>query len=174
MRFASGGGIGRLRREMLGLACREAVAPGRLHQHAPGVAVAGERDRALASAPARGVLARHQPEEGHQLLGRVEAADVAELCQQYDGGEFVDAAQCHQRIDHRRQRPLRQRTHELIGELGDPLAGGALGVDVRLQNDLLPGILELQPGQPVLMRRRPAALPLGQCWPWHSRKALSC
>jgi hypothetical protein len=38
------------------------------------MAVAGKRDRALASTPAHGVLAGHQPEEGHQLLGRLKAA----------------------------------------------------------------------------------------------------
>lgn len=67
-------GIHRFGFEMLGLARRVAIAPCRFDQHAPGMGVAGKRDRALASTPAHGVLAGHQPEEGHQLLRRLKAA----------------------------------------------------------------------------------------------------
>lgn len=67
----------------------------------------------------------------HALLGRVEAAGVAEFGQQHDGGEFVDAAQRLERGGHRRQRRLGQGAHELISKLADTLAGGTLGTDVR-------------------------------------------
>ena len=74
-------------------ACRVAVRPGRFDQDTPGVGVAGASDSALGAALATGALARHQPEEGHQLLRMGEAAQVAELCNERYCTDEVDATQ---------------------------------------------------------------------------------
>jgi len=68
--------------EVSRLARREAVAPGRLHQRAPGMAVAGDGDRPMAPSSAWAVLTGHQTQVGHELPGRLEATDVAQFRQQ--------------------------------------------------------------------------------------------
>ena len=56
-----------------------AGVPGRLDQQPADVAVADFRDRALAAVIAGGMLGGHEADEGHQLLGAGEAAEVADL-----------------------------------------------------------------------------------------------
>jgi hypothetical protein len=73
-----------------------AGAPGGLDQQATHVRVADLRDRALAALLTRGVLRGHQANEGHELLGGVEAAEVADLGHQGERGQSVDAAQAAQ------------------------------------------------------------------------------
>ena len=55
---------------------RNPVDPRRLHQHMPDPAVARLRDRALVPSPPARVLARHQPDIGHQLARVLEAPEV--------------------------------------------------------------------------------------------------
>src|SRR5438552_14202368 len=71
---------------------RAALVPGRLEEQAPGVRVAGLRDRALAAALTRGVLARDEPQEGAETL-RSEALPLAELDAQGECGQGGDSAQ---------------------------------------------------------------------------------
>jgi hypothetical protein len=64
------------------------------------VAVADLGDRSLPASLAGGVLGGHEPDEGHELLGRPEAVEIADLNDQRERGQGVDAAQaaqpCHQ------------------------------------------------------------------------------
>ena len=71
---------------------RAALVPGRLDEQAPGVRVAGLRDRALAAALTRGVLARDEPQEGAETL-RSEALPLAELDARGECGQGGDSAQ---------------------------------------------------------------------------------
>jgi hypothetical protein len=124
-------------------------------------------DRALSSLLAGGVLRRHQADEGHELLRRLEAAEVADLGDDPERGQRVHAAQAAQAGDERRPRPLR-------GRLGDrPLERRDAGVDevdrvqVGVERQLRGGVLEAllreplrmwlyraHPGNPRQMRRR--------------------
>ena len=64
-----------------------AVAPGGLDEETPHVAVAGLGDPAALLLAAARVLARHQPDEGHELARVLEAAEVADLGDQRHGRE---------------------------------------------------------------------------------------
>ncbi|MBW3652705.1 MAG: 2-C-methyl-D-erythritol 2,4-cyclodiphosphate synthase [Actinobacteria bacterium] len=90
----------------------------RLDQQASGVAAAGLGDRALAAPFARGLLGRDEAEVAGQLLGVLEGGDVADLGDQPDRGQRVDATQAAQPRDGRRPRPvdglLEQQTVEAV------------------------------------------------------------
>ena len=58
---------------------RKAVAPRCLREHVTDPAVAGLRDRALAAIPPARVLARHEPDVGHQPARVLEAPEVPDL-----------------------------------------------------------------------------------------------
>jgi hypothetical protein len=73
-------------------AWRSALVPGSLDEQASSMRVAGLRDRALPATLTRGVLARHEPEEGPKRMG-AEALPVAELDAQGQRGQGGDAAQ---------------------------------------------------------------------------------
>src|SRR6516162_9387385 len=62
--------------------CREAVTPGRLDQQPAGRAVAGLGEAAASDAGSARMLARHQPEIGHQLARIGEAREVAQFSDQ--------------------------------------------------------------------------------------------
>ena len=83
--------------------CREAICPSRFDQDATGVRVAGFGDRSERARLAGGAFTRYESEECHELFGMSEARELAELCDQRDGRNEVDAAQRHQRRNHRLQ-----------------------------------------------------------------------
>jgi hypothetical protein len=62
---------------------------------------------ALAALGSRRVLRRHQAEVAGKLLGVLERGDSADLADQADGGQRVDAAHAAQPRDRRRPRALR-------------------------------------------------------------------
>src|SRR5215211_3902119 len=70
-----------------------AGVPGGLNEQAAHVGITDLGDRALAAALARGVLRGDEPDEGHELLGRSEAAEVTDLDHDPERGQGVDAAQ---------------------------------------------------------------------------------
>ena len=70
--------------------------PGRLDEQAADVAVADLGDRALPALLAGGVLRGDEPDEGHELLGAVEAAEVADLGDERERGQRLDATQAAQ------------------------------------------------------------------------------
>src|SRR5919106_2579632 len=70
--------------------------PGRLDQEPADVAVADLGDRALPALLAGGVLAGHQADEGHELLRTCEAAEAADLDQEREREQRVDATQAAQ------------------------------------------------------------------------------
>src|SRR5438309_1978782 len=69
------------------------IVPGGLDQDAPGVTVAGFGQRSAALRLARGVLARHAPEVGHEFARPAEALEVHDLGQQDDRRQRVDPAE---------------------------------------------------------------------------------
>ena len=89
---------------MVALAARELVGdggtppcvPGGLDEQPADVAVADLRDRPAVWALAGGVLGRDEADERHELRGRLEAREVADLDGDPERGERVDAAQAAQ------------------------------------------------------------------------------
>src|SRR5205809_660122 len=69
------------------------IVPGGLDQDPPGVTVAGFGQRSAALRLARGVLARHEPEVGHEFARPAEALEVHYLGQQDDRRQRVDPAE---------------------------------------------------------------------------------
>src|SRR2546427_1222603 len=69
------------------------IVPGGLDQDAPGVTVAGFGQRSAALRLARGVLARHEPEVGHEFARPAEALEVHDLGQKDDRRQRVDPAE---------------------------------------------------------------------------------
>src|SRR6266516_1702943 len=67
-----------------------AGVPGRFDQQPAGVAVADLGDRPLPALLAGGALRGDEPDEGHQLLGRLEAVEVADLGHERERGQRVD------------------------------------------------------------------------------------
>ncbi len=78
-----------------------AGVPGRFDQQPAHVAVADFRDRALSALLAGGALRGHEPDEGHQLRGRPEAVEVADLSDEGERGQRVDPTQATQPRDQR-------------------------------------------------------------------------
>jgi hypothetical protein len=56
-----------------------AIVPGGLDEDAPGVAVAGLRDRSFSLAFSRGALGRNEAKVSHEGPGRTEAADIVDF-----------------------------------------------------------------------------------------------
>src|SRR5436309_14603619 len=69
------------------------IVPGGLDQDPPGVTVAGFGQRSAALRLARGVLARHEPEVGHEFARPAEALEVHHLGQEDDRRQRVDPAE---------------------------------------------------------------------------------
>jgi hypothetical protein len=111
------------------LASRELVAdfralgrvPGGLDQQPSDVAVAGFGDRSAALRFAGGVLGRYQPDERHQLLGGLESCEVADLADDPERGQRVDATQASQLRDQSGPRSVRGGVIERSLELLDPV-----------------------------------------------------
>src|SRR5262249_50367236 len=103
-----------------------ARVPGRLDQQAANVAVADLGDRALAALLTGGVLRGHEADEGHELLGAREAAEVADLSDERERGQRVDAAQTTQP---RHQLPPRALLSRLPDRLLERLDAAVDAVD---------------------------------------------
>ena len=63
------------------------IGPGGLDEQTPHVAVAGLGDRAPRLLGAAGMLARHQPQIGHELRGAREAMQIPDLRDHRRGAE---------------------------------------------------------------------------------------
>ena len=93
------------RLQRLANASGKAIIPCRFNQDAPDVRIAGLSEPAtVACWPAR-MLPRDQAEISHQLARMGGAAQIAEFGDNGHGGQQVDAAQGHQRLDHRQRAP---------------------------------------------------------------------
>src|SRR5215203_1113448 len=86
------------------------IGPGALDECPPNAPVPGLGDAETAHPLAGRALARHQAEIAHELTRAVEPAEIANLSNDRRSCGEADAAQGLQRLDERRQRPLR---HEL-------------------------------------------------------------
>ena len=100
---------------------RQAVAPGRLDQHAARLGVAGLGDRTPSQPVAARLLARPQPEIRHHRRRRGEAPRIADLRHQDHRGHRVDPVQRLQRRHRRRQVPVLRRRQHRRGQQLDPL-----------------------------------------------------
>lgn len=74
-------------------------APRGLDEHVSAVTVAGFGDRAPALAIARGVLARHESNIGHELPGTLEATEVTDLGDKHHRRMRLDPAEGAQPLD---------------------------------------------------------------------------
>src|SRR5262249_25081248 len=108
----------------------EAIAPGRLDQHAPGRRVARLGDLALTARASARVLRWHQADIGHQLPGIVETSDVSQLGYQSGRSYQSYSAQGLQRFNQWRQRPLRQSCDDLGFQTVAPFLGRLDGCNV--------------------------------------------
>jgi len=79
-------------RQMRGASRPATLVVGRLDQQSAGVVVAGLGDRALPAALTRGALRGHEAQVGHECGRSLETGEVADLGDQPDGGQRVDAA----------------------------------------------------------------------------------
>src|SRR6266540_4797791 len=100
---------------------RRPIGPRPFHQRAPGVAVAGLRDAALAAPLPRRVLRGGQPEIAHQLPRVLEPREVPQLGQQDDGAGELHAPQRLDRLDLRVQPPALHRLVQLALQALPPL-----------------------------------------------------
>jgi len=81
-RFGLVSGGGRLALQVRRLTSREAITPGRLDQHPPGMLVARQRKATLAPPSSTRMFTRHQAKVGHELPGGFESADVIQFRKQ--------------------------------------------------------------------------------------------
>src|SRR5207245_3317178 len=131
--------------------------PGRFDQEAAHVAVADLGDRALPALLAGGALRGHQADEGHELLGAAEAAEVADLGYQRERGQRVDAAQAAQPRDERAPRLLLGGLADRSLQLLDAGVDKVDGVHVGVEGDLLRRKLEALLAEPLAAHDSPGA-----------------
>ena len=124
-------------RELLADGRPPARVPGGLDQEAADVAVSDLGDRALAAHFARGVLRGHQPDEGHELLGAAETAEVADLGDERERGQGLDPAQAAQPGDELAPRALLGRLPDRPLQRLDPPVDEVDRVQVGVERDLL-------------------------------------
>jgi len=117
----------------------EAVGPGSLDEGAAGAGVAGLGDAALVASGAAGVLGGDQPDEGGELARVVEAGDVAELGDDRECNEPLDAAQGLDGVDDRLEAPGRGEFNKLVLEASQALDLLVDGMERFLEDDLLGG-----------------------------------
>ena len=120
-------------------ACRVAVAPRSLHQHAAHVGVAGLGDAALRAGRAAAEFAGYQPKVGHQLLGMLEAVQVTQLRHERGGSHEVDPLEAHQGLHHFAQAPVQNLLAQRLRDAIDPLACLQHRTAVLGPGDLLAG-----------------------------------
>ena len=106
------------------------------------MAVADLGDRPLPALFTRGALRGHQSDEGHQLLGGLEALEVADLADQGERGQGVDAAQAAKPPDQRLPGLLLGRLADHPLQLPDPGVDEVERVQVTVEALLLSEKLE--------------------------------
>jgi hypothetical protein len=135
-----------------------AVAPRRFDQQAPGVAVAGLGDAALALLAAAAVLAGHDAQPAHQLARIVEAREVADLGDQAQGDGELHPAQRLQGLDGGIEAPgrcrLAQHRFQTLALRQPVLDRAPVLLEGQLRADLRKGELR----QPAPMRVTPVGV----------------
>src|SRR5712692_1601328 len=134
-----------------------AGVPGRFDQQPAHVRVADLRDRPLSSLLAGGVLRWDEADKRHELLGRLEAVEVADLADQRQRGQRVDPAQAPQSSDQRAPRLLLGGLTDGALELLDPSVDEIDRVQIAVEGLLLRGQLEALLGKPAAPRNSPRA-----------------
>ena len=134
------------------------VVPSGLDQQAAHVTVPGAGDAAATRLRAAAVLARHQPEVGHQLAGGAEAPKVVQLGQQGDGGDRVDASEAAQPADGRGVARLASQILEVQLERSPPGLRLLHGQQIVFEHHTLRGALKRLLTQPPPVGLRPGAL----------------
>ena len=120
------------------------------------MAVAGLRDRALRALLTGGTLGRDQPDEAHELRGRLEARPVgAELGDQPERGQRVNAAQAAQPRDQLAPRARLGGRVKLALKLLDAAVDEVQRVQIGLKRLLLMGVREGQRAQPAAAGHAP-------------------
>jgi hypothetical protein len=106
------------------------------------------------------VLARHQPEIGHELPRVREPRKITHLGYQGDGDDPPDPLERLQGLDDWGQRPLGQELVDLPVELGAAALRLLMGVEIALERDLLGRVREALVRQPdaVIVAPRLAAV----------------
>src|SRR5262245_8241564 len=134
-----------------------AGVPGRLDQQPAHMAVADLGDRTLAPLPAGAGAAGHEPDEGHELLGAAEAAEVADLGHERERAQRVDAAQAAQPGDQLPPRLPLGRFPDRPLQLLDACVDEIDRVQVAVEGDLLGRMLEPLLAKPLAPRHRPGS-----------------
>src|SRR5262252_10156157 len=146
-----------------------AIVPGGLDEDPARVRIAGFRQRTPPVGLAGGVLARHQPQVGHELPGPAEALEVHDLGHEHHRRERADAAEAAQPPD---GVPIRRRLREgrdLLVEFRLPRQRlferkhGCLERALqRRQLEVLPADPGPMPLRPVLLRNPEPSVPIEQ------------
>ena len=106
----------------------------------------------------RGMFARHQSEDAHQLSGVIETGDITKLGQNSHGTEHIKAPQADERLHHRCQRPGCRGGAKLIVKVGHTPGCFLAGINIVLKDHLLYRCVKGLLRQPVRVRLRPSAL----------------
>src|SRR4051794_20181974 len=151
-------------RELIADGGPTAGGPGRLDEQPAGGGRAGLGDRALTAALAAGGLGRGQADEAHKLLGGPKTREVADLTDQAQRGQGVDATDAAQPRDQLGVRPRVREAVELLLERVDATVDLVDGEQVVVKGVLLAGQLEdlapepSPPGHAPAGRRHPAVV----------------
>ena len=122
------------------------------------MAIPGFGERTLTPLAATAVFTGHESQEGHQLLGVLKAAEIAQLGQDRHGGDQAHAPQGHQALYQRLQTPpLDRLPHVPLHGLHAPLRIPH-GLHILLQHDVLGRRGECHRFQPAPVRLRPLGL----------------
>jgi hypothetical protein len=136
------------------------MVPGGFDKKSSHMAVARLRDGSTAFAVAARVLARHQPDIGHELPRRVEAAEVVKLGHEAHGRHGIDALEaskpCHRLTVRLGSAELLQLQVELALTLRQLVHGEEVAVERRLAHR----IVEPQLLEPCHVARTPVVLRL--------------
>ena len=154
--------------------------PCRFDQHAPRFPVARFGDAATAYALAARLFRRHQAKIGHKLARRLEAAQIADGCNEGDDRNEIESPQRPQRIDEPRHRPVGQKCHDPLLKLIAPLLSRGDSLHIVLKNNLVRWLRKDLARKPFAMPERPVLAgrvnpPMPQqkrrsCW----RERISC
>jgi hypothetical protein len=149
---------------LVAVAARQLVADGRpasgvprgLDQQPPCVRGAGPRERSLPAGLARRTLARHQPDEPHELRGGSEACEVTDLGGQPDRCERVDPPDATQPADQLLVRAVFCEPGKLCLEVLDAPVDLVDREQIVIECLLLAGQLECLAAEPSATRHTPA------------------
>ncbi len=136
-------------RQMRGARRPATLVVGRLDQQPAGVVVAGPSDRALPASLTRGGLGGHEAQVGHEGGRRLETREVADLGDQPDGGQRVDAAQAAQVPDQLAKVVVSGPLVDLALQRLDAAVEQVAGEQVVIEGRLLGGVLEGLAAEPL-------------------------